>query len=93
VFDGPTWYVVSTVLIGFAVGIIAKLIKPGNNEPQGFLVTVLLGMAGAFVASFAGQFVGFYRPGEQAGFIGSVVGAVAVLFLYSWMFKRPHKKP
>jgi uncharacterized membrane protein YeaQ/YmgE (transglycosylase-associated protein family) len=90
--DDTTWYILSTVLIGFAVGIIAKLLKPGRNEPQGFLLTVLLGMAGAFTASFLGQFVGFYRPGEQAGFFGSVVGAVVLLFAYGRFFGKPKEK-
>jgi uncharacterized membrane protein YeaQ/YmgE (transglycosylase-associated protein family) len=90
--DDTTWYILSTVLIGFAVGIIAKLLKPGRNEPQGFLLTVLLGMAGAFTASFLGQFVGFYQPGEQAGFFGSVTGAVVLLLAYGRFFGKPKEK-
>jgi uncharacterized membrane protein YeaQ/YmgE (transglycosylase-associated protein family) len=88
VFDGPTWFILSTVLIGFAVGVIAKLLKPGGNEPSGFLLTTVLGIAGAFAASFVGQFVGFYRAGEQAGFVGAIVGAVGLLFIYGRVFKR-----
>jgi uncharacterized membrane protein YeaQ/YmgE (transglycosylase-associated protein family) len=87
VFDGPTWFIVSTVLIGFAVGVIAKLLKPGGNEPGGFLLTTGLGIAGAFAASFVGQFVGFYGAGEQAGFLGAIVGAIGLLFVYGRVFK------
>jgi uncharacterized membrane protein YeaQ/YmgE (transglycosylase-associated protein family) len=92
VFDGPTWYIISTVAIGFAVGALAKFLKPGGDEPQGFLLTVLLGIAGAFCASFAGQFVGFYKAGEQAGFFGSIVGAVALLLVYGKLFKPRTEK-
>lgn len=77
-----------TILIGFLAGLIAKLVTPGKNEPQGFVLTVVLGIVGAFVASFLGQALGFYAPGEQAGFIGSIVGAVVILFVWG-IFARP----
>ena len=71
-----------TIVIGFLAGILAKLIHPGPNEPQGFIVTTLLGIAGAFVATYLGQLVGFYRVGETAGVIGAVVGAIIVLLVW-----------
>ena len=71
-----------TIVIGFLAGILAKLIHPGPNEPQGFIVTTLLGIAGAFVATYLGQLVGFYRVGETAGLIGAVVGAIIVLLVW-----------
>jgi uncharacterized membrane protein YeaQ/YmgE (transglycosylase-associated protein family) len=80
--------VVWTILTGLAVGIIAKLLKRGKNEPKGFILTALLGIAGAFVATFLGQFVGYLAPGEQVGFIGSIIGAVIVLYGYGAVFKQ-----
>ena len=62
-------------------GRIAKLVTPGKNEPSGFVLTTILGIVGAFVATFLGQALGFYRPGEGAGFIGAVIGAVIVVFV------------
>ncbi len=79
--------IVWTIIIGFVAGIVAKLLMPGTNEPRGFILTVLLGIAGAFVASFLGQAFGFYAPGEQAGFIGSIIGAIVILFLWGWLAK------
>ena len=75
------------LLIGLVVGAIAKLLMPGR-DPGGCIVTILLGIAGAFVASYLGQAVGWYRPGEPAGFIGSVVGAILLLLLYRFLFRR-----
>ena len=66
---------------------IAKLIHSGPNEPTGFILTTLLGIAGAFVATYLGQAIGWCRVGEEAGFIGSVVGAVIVLLV--WGFFAP----
>ena len=72
-----------TIIIGFVVGIIAKFIMPGDKyERSGFILTTILGIVGAFVATYLGQSVGWYKPGESAGFIGGVVGAVVVLFVY-----------
>jgi len=71
-----------TILIGFIAGVLAKLITPGSNEPQGFILTTILGIVGAFVATYLGQALGWYRPGEGAGLIGSVVGAIIILFVY-----------
>ena len=71
-----------TIIIGFIAGVIAKLIMPGDNEPSGFILTTILGIVGAFVATFLGQALGWYRPGEGAGLIGAIVGAIIVLVVY-----------
>ena len=71
-----------TIVIGFVAGVIAKFIMPGDNEPSGFILTAILGIIGAFVATYLGQALGWYRPGEGAGLIGAVVGAIIVLFVY-----------
>jgi len=74
--------IVWTIIIGFIAGVIAKFVMPGDNEPKGFILTTILGIVGAFVATYLGQAVGWYRAGESAGFIGAIVGAVILLFLY-----------
>lgn len=74
-------HLVWVLLIGLLIGAIAKLLMPGK-DPGGCVITSLLGVAGAFVASFLGQMAGFYRAGERAGFIGAVLGAIVVLALY-----------
>ena len=70
-----------TIVIGFVAGVIAKFIMPGDNEPTGFILTAILGIVGAFVATFLGQALGWYQPGEGAGLFGAVVGAVVVLLV------------
>ena len=70
-----------TIIIGFVVGVIAKLIKPGK-ENMGFIITTLLGIAGSIVATYAGQAGGWYQAGEGAGWIGSIVGAFLLLWIY-----------
>ena len=75
------------ILIGVVVGALAKFIMPGK-DPGGFFITALLGMAGALVATFLGRFVGLYGPGEGAGFLASIVGAILVLFVYRSVRKR-----
>jgi uncharacterized membrane protein YeaQ/YmgE (transglycosylase-associated protein family) len=77
-----------TIIIGFVAGVIAKFIMPGDNEPAGFILTAILGIVGAFVATFLGQALGWYRPGEGAGLIGAVVGAVIVLLVYGMVAGR-----
>jgi uncharacterized membrane protein YeaQ/YmgE (transglycosylase-associated protein family) len=79
--------IIWTIIIGFVAGVIAKFIMPGPNEPGGFILTTILGIVGAFVATWLGQALGWYRPGEGAGLIGAVVGAVIVLALWG-MFSR-----
>jgi uncharacterized membrane protein YeaQ/YmgE (transglycosylase-associated protein family) len=74
--------IIWTIIIGFIAGVIAKFIMPGRNEPSGFVLTTLLGIVGAFVASYLGQALGWYAPGEGAGLIGAVVGAIIVLFIW-----------
>lgn len=70
------------VVIGFVAGIIARLVSPGPNNPSGFILTTVLGIVGAFLATFIGQTVGWYRADQGAGFIGATVGAVIVLFIW-----------
>lgn len=81
-----------TIIIGFVAGVIAKFLHPGPNEPQGFIVTTLLGIGGAFVATYLGQSLGWYRPDESAGLIGAVIGAIIVLIVWS-MFARRDTRP
>ena len=76
-----------TIIIGFVAGVIAKFITPGPNEPSGFILTTILGIVGAFVASWLGHALGWYQPGEGAGLIGAVVGAVIVLVIWSLITK------
>ncbi|MGY3116970.1 putative membrane protein YeaQ/YmgE (transglycosylase-associated protein family) [Bradyrhizobium sp. S3.14.4] len=71
--------------------VIAKFIMPGDNEPAGFILTTILGIVGAFVATYLGQALGWYRPGEGAGLIGAVVGAVIVLFAYGFVVGRQRR--
>ena len=79
--------IIGTLLIGLLAGIVAKLLMPGR-DPGGFIITILLGIAGAFIATWLGQAVGWYQVGEQAGFIGAVVGAVVVLGIYRLVVGR-----
>ena len=72
-----------TILIGFIAGVIAKLITPGRNEPQGFILTTILGIIGAFVATYLGQAIGWYRADEGAGLIGATVGAILILLIWA----------
>jgi uncharacterized membrane protein YeaQ/YmgE (transglycosylase-associated protein family) len=71
------------IIVGFVAGIIARLLAPGPNKPTGFILTTALGIAGAFLATFIGQAIGWYRPDQGAGFIGAIVGAVLVLFIWN----------
>ena len=77
-----------TLIIGFVAGLIAKFITPGDNEPTGFIATTLLGVVGAFVASYLGQTLGWYSVGEGAGLIGAVIGAVIVLLIWGAFRRR-----
>ncbi|HEY4140264.1 MAG TPA: GlsB/YeaQ/YmgE family stress response membrane protein [Pseudolabrys sp.] len=71
------------ILIGFVAGLIARWLSPGTNDPKGFLLTTVLGIAGAFAATWIGQTIGWYRPDQGAGFIGATIGAVLVLFIWN----------
>ena len=77
-----------TILIGFVAGVIAKFLVPGPHEPSGFILTTILGIVGAFVASYLGQALGWYAPGEGAGLIGAVVGAVILLVIWGMLARR-----
>lgn len=77
-----------TIIIGFVAGVVAKFLMPGPNEPSGFILTTILGIVGAFVASYLGQALGWYGPGEGAGLIGAIVGAIVVLFGWSMIAKN-----
>ena len=70
-----------TIVLGFVVGVIAKFLHPGK-ENMGFIMTILLGIAGSFLAGFVGQFFGWYQAGEGAGFIASVIAAIVLLLVY-----------
>jgi len=76
-----------TILIGLLAGIVAKFLMPGR-DPGGFIITILLGIAGALLATFLGQALGLYTANEPAGFIGAVIGAIVILFLYRLIKRR-----
>jgi uncharacterized membrane protein YeaQ/YmgE (transglycosylase-associated protein family) len=80
--------IIWTIIIGFVAGMIAKWIMPGRNEPSGFILTTILGIIGAVVATYLGQALGWYRADEGAGFIGAIVGAIIVLFIYGLIAGR-----
>ena len=80
--------IIWTIVIGFVAGVTAKFIMPGKNEPSGFILTTILGIVGAVVASYLGQALGWYAPGEGAGLIGAVVGAIVVLAIWGAVSKR-----
>lgn len=80
-----------TIFIGLIVGIIAKFLMPGK-DPGGFIITTLIGIAGAFLAKFIGQAMNWYAEGESAGFIASIVGAVILLLLYRLVTGRRTSK-
>ncbi|HWL71669.1 MAG TPA: GlsB/YeaQ/YmgE family stress response membrane protein [Geminicoccus sp.] len=80
--------IIWTIIIGFLAGVVAKWIMPGDKEPSGFILTTILGIVGAFVATYLGQAIGWYRAGEGAGFIGAVVGAIIVLAIYGMIAGR-----
>ena len=77
-----------TIIIGFVAGVVAKFLMPGPNEPSGFILTTILGIVGAFVASYLGQALGWYGPGEGAGLVGAVVGAIVVLAVWSMVARN-----
>ena len=74
-------HILWTLIIGLVIGAVAKLLMPGK-DPGGFIITILLGIAGSFVATFLGRAMGLYQEGSGAGFIASVLGAMLLLFLY-----------
>ena len=79
--------IVWTILIGFVAGLVARAIKPGDDS-AGFIVTTLIGIAGSLIATYAGQAMGWYRAGEGAGFIASVLGAIVLLFIWGLLRRK-----
>ena len=79
--------IVWTILIGFVAGLVARAIKPGDDS-AGFIITTLIGIAGALIATYVGQAMGWYTAGQGAGFIASVVGAIVLLFLYGLVKRK-----
>jgi uncharacterized membrane protein YeaQ/YmgE (transglycosylase-associated protein family) len=82
--------IVVMIIVGFIVGLIARALKPGNDR-MGIILTTLVGIAGSFLAGFAGQSMGLYRAGEPAGWIASVIGAIVLLFIVSLVRGRSHR--
>ena len=71
------------LIVGAVAGILARILSPGPNNPSGFILTVVLGIAGAFLATFVGQAIGHYGPDQGAGFITATIGALVVLFIWN----------
>ena len=86
-------HIIWTIIIGFIAAVIAKFVTPGNNEPSGFILTTILGIVGAFVATYLGQAIGRYRADEGAGLIGAVVGAVIILLIWASLLGRRRPFP
>lgn len=80
--------IIVTIIVGVIVGTIAKFIMPGKNEPQGFIMTAILGIVGSFVGSYIGQALNWYPPGGGAGWLMSIVGAIIVLLVYGMVMKN-----
>ena len=79
--------IIWTILIGFVVGLLAKMLTPGK-DPSGFFITAIIGIAGSLLATYGGQALGLYAAGEPAGFLGSLVGAVILLVLYHFLVRK-----
>ena len=79
--------IIGWIIIGFIAGAIAKLLMPGK-DPGGCLITILLGIAGAYLAGFIGKSIGWYESGERASFIAAIVGAFIILFIYRLVMRR-----
>jgi uncharacterized membrane protein YeaQ/YmgE (transglycosylase-associated protein family) len=71
------------LIVGAVAGILARMISPGPNNPSGFILTIVLGIVGAFLATFVGQMIGHYGPDQGAGFITATIGALVVLFIWN----------
>jgi len=80
--------IIWTILIGFIVGLVAKMLTPGR-DPAGFFITAAIGIAGSLIATFVGEKMGFYQTGEPAGFIGSLIGAIILLVIYHMIRRNP----
>jgi uncharacterized membrane protein YeaQ/YmgE (transglycosylase-associated protein family) len=81
------FHLLGVIIIGFIAGAVAKLVMPGK-DPGGFIITIVLGVAGALLATFLGRLIGWYQQGESAGFIAAIVGAVILLVLYRFYKKK-----
>lgn len=79
--------ILGTIIIGFLVGLVARFLKPGNDR-MGFIMTTVVGIAGAFLGTYLGQVIGIYQVGEVAGFFGAVIGAILVLIMLSAVSRR-----
>ncbi|MCU1718994.1 GlsB/YeaQ/YmgE family stress response membrane protein [Pseudomonas sp. 5P_3.1_Bac2] len=79
--------IIGTIFIGLIVGLLARLLKPGDDS-MGWIMTILLGIGGSVAATYGGQALGFYQPGQTAGFIGAVIGAVVLLVIYGLVTKK-----
>ncbi|AYN19186.1 GlsB/YeaQ/YmgE family stress response membrane protein [Alcaligenes aquatilis] len=79
--------IISMIIVGFIVGLLARAVMPGDQK-MGWIMTTILGIVGAFVAGYLGQAMGWYVPGQGAGWIGSIVGAIIVLFVYGLVSKK-----
>jgi len=71
----------SWIIMGLIVGVIAKLVMPGK-DPGGFIITILIGIAGALIATYLGHLIGWYQAGQSAGFIGAIIGSILILLIY-----------
>ena len=81
-------HIIWTIIIGFLAGVIAKFVTPGENKPSGFILTTILGIVGAFLATYLGQAIGWYRADQGAGLIGAVVGAIIILVIWGFIASR-----
>ena len=77
------WGIIYIVVVGFIAGIIARFLSPGPNNPSGFILTTILGIVGAFLATLIGQAIGHYGPDQGAGFVTATIGALVVLFIWN----------
>jgi uncharacterized membrane protein YeaQ/YmgE (transglycosylase-associated protein family) len=82
--------IIGWIIFGLLVGIVAKLLMPGR-DPGGFIVTILLGIAGALLGGFLGRAVGWYREGDPVGFVTAVIGSIVLLILYRFLFRGAHR--
>jgi len=87
-FGSGNWLYI--ILIGFIVGVLARLLKPGRDR-MGIILTIVLGIAGALLAGFVGQHMGWYQPGQPAGFIGALIGAIVILVVVSLFRRKPRR--
>jgi uncharacterized membrane protein YeaQ/YmgE (transglycosylase-associated protein family) len=86
-------HIIWIIIIGFVAGVIAKVVTPGDNEPKGFILTTVLGIVGAFVATYLGQALGWYGEDQSAGLIGATVGAIIILLVWGFFERRRQMNP